>query len=578
MIFNKFTNRLVLLVIGMMTFGISTAQNSDAPKSLGNTFYLRNCNVVQKPGTILAKQNVLIKDGMIADVGPMVKATFDAQIIAADSMYVYAGFIDGHSNNGIAKPEAKDRPKVSNPGSPPLDIAGITPHIVASESYKSNDKSVGEMRAVGFTVSQVAPRGLMLPGQSAIYMLGEGSADKMLIKGGSAQNFGFDPARGVFPSTSIAVISKFRELYRNASIAGQHEEKFKVNSAGLARPDYSKELAALYPLTTKKQNLNVVANYTKDVHKALSLQDELGFGMTLVEVKQGWHYIDKIKAKNIGVMLSIELPDEEKAKESKDSTSTKKDTTTTKPKEIEKPDPEQESFDKKRAEVNKQYVGQAALFEKNGVPFAFSILSGKHQELKKNIGRMVKAGLSESYALAALTTHPAKMLGLSNVLGTVEKGKIANLVITNKSYFDDKSSIKYVFVDGRKFDFSEPPKKSGENKKDGKEETNIVGLWSYSTVINGETQLGKMNITKDGSTYKISLADDATPADLDAANDIKLDGNKLSFNVTVDMEQPTRLDVDLTFDGKSYKGTVSIPGMGSFPLTGDWISDPKSNN
>ena len=62
-----------------------SAQNSDAPKLLSNTYFLQNCFVVKQPGTILPLQNVLIKDGVIADIGPVIKPPFDAQILKADS-------------------------------------------------------------------------------------------------------------------------------------------------------------------------------------------------------------------------------------------------------------------------------------------------------------------------------------------------------------------------------------------------------------------------------------------------------------------------------------------------------------
>lgn len=216
------------------------------------------------------------------------------------------------------------------------------------------------------------------------------------------------------------------------------------------------------------------------------------------------------------------------------------------------------------------------MFEKQGVPFAFSMINGKPGDLKKTLARMIKAGLSENFALAALTTHPAKMMGLSNLMGTVEKGKIANLVVTQKPYFDEKSTIKYVFVDGKKFDYLAP--KKPETKGDGKSNSKdgIVGYWSYAALVNGQQQPGKMNIKKEDNTYKITLTDDSTPNDEDQAQDIKIEGNKLSFYIMADMDQPVKVDVEITFDGKSFTGTASIPEMGTFNLTGEYLSDPKS--
>lgn len=562
-----------------------SAQNSDAPKLLSNTYFLQNCFVVKQPGTILPMQHLLIKDGVIADMGTAIKPPFDAQIIKADSFYVYAGFIDAYSNVGVARPETGgarpevrgERPRVQDPGNPPNDVAGITPQIQASDVFKSTDKSVSDMRASGFVISHVAPRGLMLPGQSGIYLLGDGSNDKMLLKSPVAQTFQLEVNRGVYPSTSIAAMAKFRDLYKNAAIAGAHEEKFKsMPAGGLTRPNYAKELTSLYPVTTKKMPLHFVAPRTKDVHKALSMKDELGFDLVLTEVKQGWHYIDRIKKSNVQVLLSLELPEEEKAEGKKeDEKSAKKDTSSAKEmkKEIKKEqNPEKDQFDKKKQESIKEYLSQASVFEKNGIKFGFSFLNAKPSEIKKSLRRLIENGLSENYALAALTTHPAQMLGISNLSGTVDKGKLANLVVSDKPYFQEKSVIKYVFVDGKKYDYSEKPKKQ-ESKSS--ESSKIAGLWSYTVEVPGSVQKGKIKISKNQDEYKITVTDDSSPDKNDQASDINVDGSKVSFNIMTNLGQPVKVDFALEFEDKSYKGSVSVGQFGSFPIKGDLESDPK---
>lgn len=563
---------LVYCLAGILTI---KAQNSDTPKPLSNTHYIKNCFLVKQPGVILSGQNIIVKDGFISDIGPNLKIPYDAQILLADSMYVYAGFIDAYSNTGITKPEQKDRPRIADPGNPPNDIAGITPQFLSNENYNPNDKSVTDMRTAGFGLSQVAPRGMMLPGQSSIFLLGEGNTDEMILKSESAQNFQFETSRGVYPSTLIGIMAKFRDLYQNAKIAGQHEEKFLKKPSGLARPDYNKELKSLYPVTTKKQPLYIVAQKTKDVHKALLLKEEFGFDLVLTEVKQGWHYIDKIKQQNIPVLISLDLPGEEKKpqeKEAKDGE--KKDSLKTEVKEIkkEKLDPEKKDFDAKKAAIVKEYLAQAANFEKYGINFGFSFLNSKPSDIKKTIKKLIDNGLSENGALAALTTNPTKILGLSHLLGTVEKGKIANLTITDKSYFDEKSVIKFVFVDGKKYDYSEKPRK----QKDGKTDHKMIGLWSYEVEIPGAIQKGKINIKKDGSDFKISVKDD-TSSNEDVATDINVDGTKLTFSIMASLSTPVKVDFSLDFEDKIYTGNVNLASFGSFPIKGSYDGDPKLN-
>ena len=571
----KFYFRALVGIIFLLTPERSFLQNSDAPKSLGNTYFIKNCFVVQKPGIVLSGQNVLIKDGFISDISPSSKPPFDAQIIQADSMYVYAGFIDGFSNIGISKPESKDRPKLPDPGSPPNDLAGITPQNSSLDSYKSSDKSVSDMRSAGFVISNVAPRGLMLPGQCNLILLGDESADKLLLKAKTGQTFQLESNRGIYPATIIGVMAKFREIYKNASIAGNHEAKYKANPSGLMRPDFSRELMAMYPVTTQKMPLFFVTQKTKDVHKALSLKEELGFDLILTEVKQGWHYIDKIKKTNTRVLLSLDLPEIEKKKAksetAKDSLSTKKDSVSTKELEKVEKNPEKEAFDVKKEQSIKEYLSQAALFEKQGILFGFSFLNVKPSDIKNNIRTLIENGLSEDAALAALTTNPAQILGINNVAGTVEKGKIANLIITDKPYFNEKSAVKYTFVDGRKYEYQEKKKQENKPTEAGK----FIGTWTYTVEVPGSVQKGKMVITKSAGEYMIKVFDNSSPGEEDVANNISVNENSVTFNIIADMGQPVKVDFDLKFAEKAYSGSVSVGEFGTFPIKGEYESEPK---
>jgi hypothetical protein len=370
-------------------------------------------------------------------------------------------------------------------------------------------------------------------------------------------------------------MAKLRDVYKNAFITGSHIDKYKLNPSGLSRPDYDASAMAMYPVTQKAQKLSVVSPYTKDIHKSLTLMKELGFDMVLADVKQGWHYADEIKSNKIGLWLSMELPEENKVA-NKDSTSqqkVKKDSIEAQ-KSIKEVDKNQDAFDAKKLESYKQYVGQAAYFEKKGIPFGFSMLNAKPEELKKNLMLMISEGLTENTALAALTTHPAMMMGLSSIVGTVESGKLANLVISDKPFFNEKSKIRYVFVDGQKYEYNDMPKKSEDKTPNGESQQSLTGKWSYSSSILGETETGKFVISKSGESYKIVAISDSNPEELEG-KDVNIKANNVTFYMMINLGQLTRTDFDLTFESKSFKGTITIPQLGSFPITGEMI-DPNN--
>lgn len=552
----KIRSLLFILSTMVMVFE-SQAQNQSqsdiAPVS--TTYYLQNCNIIPQPGTLLSGYSILLKNGKIAQVGKNINIPFDAMIIKLDSMYVYAGFIDAYSNTGSQKPESKGKQNISDPGNPPNDAANITPHNRATDQYKSSVSTVSEMRSQGFGLTNAVPQGQYLPGYSDLLLLGNESTYKMLFKPNTAQHIRLNPTRGVYPSTIMGAMAKFRDLYRNANITGKHNEQYNTKSGELTRPDYSEELKALYPVTTGKIPLFFYTAYPKDIYRAYILKEELGFDLVLTEVKQGWHYMDKIKKSNTKILLSLDLPEQIK----KDSSIIQDDII---------------NYEEKRSDAVNESLGQAALFEKEGISFGFSFMDVKPKDIHKNIQLLVKNKLSEQSALAALTTYPARLLGISQMAGTVEPGKIANLVITDKPYFDEKSAIKYVFVDGVKYEYNKKNNRQSGNK-DSKGEQNYEGIWSYTVDVAGNTQQGKLKILRKDGQYNLTVQNESDGNTVIHADNVSIEGNQLTFNITVAMGQDIKINFDLNMQEKSFSGSADVGEFGSFPVKGTFISKPE---
>jgi len=567
-------NTLCTLAFSMFGF-TGFSQNSDEPKTVTETYFIRNAHIVQKPGVVLKNHHLIIRKGMIDEIGANLTAPFDAQIIPADSMYVYAGFIDAFSHTGIAKVENKDRPKVSDPGNPPNDIAGITPQMEAVDFYKASDKSVADMRAAGFVCSHASPRGGMLPGKTSVFSMKDGESDQLMIRSNVALTSQFQYNRGVYPSTVIGVISKFRELYKNAEIMSAFEDKFALNPLGLQRPNPAKEWTALYPVVKKKMPVYFVAPDINDIHRAIALKKELGFEMTLVEVQEGWTLTDEIRKNQLKILLSLDLPesankDEKNKKTEKDTVS--KTMTVDKKKEQS---PEEIAFEKRKENAVSERLAQAAVFEKAGIPFGFSMLNVKTGDIAKNIRTLIKNGLSEQAALSALTTYPATLLGISSFCGTIEKGKTASLIIMDKSYFEEKSTLKYQFIEGKKYDYISKPKAKSDASKDSNA-SSFSGKWSYTMEVMGQNQTGNLNITMQNGEYAVRVTSDENPSKPEMAKDVKTEGKKLTFYIQyANGSANMKIDFDLTFDAKTFEGNLGVGDFGSFPVKGEWESDPN---
>ena len=565
----------MLLVLLPYTF----AQSELTPVT--KTFAIKDAHIIQKPGQVLEVGTVVIKDGLIHAVGRNVAIPPNAKVLAADSMFVYAGFIDGLSHTGIPKPEAKagtsNNRRQKDAANPSYEKAGIQPQLQVRDLLNPKDKAIAEMRKLGYTAAHVVPRGNMLPGGGSLILLNGEKTDDFIYKDQVALFAQLKGAGGVFPATLIAVMSKFRELYQQAEQAKVYEQAYQRNPLGKQRPEQDRVLQAFYPTIDKKQPVFFSAPAVKDMHRVFTLQKELGFPVVLTDVKQGWHLADKIKSTRTPVLLSLNLPKDKSKKAAKDKEGKKKEADKKEgekkkkasKKEKKKPvSKELMAFQERQKAALKQYNAQAATFQDKNIPFGFTAISTKAGDIRTNLRTMIKNGLKESTALAALTTVPAQQLGVSQSMGTIEKGKLANLVITDKPYFEEKSAVRFVLVDGQVFKY-EPKKKK---KSGAKTSAKIAGTWNYSIAIPDVSAAGVLTIKEEAGNISGSItnemADDG-PEDIQAA---EIDGNELSFQIQVN-DNGDMAEVTVTIKEDTMEGTIMVPGMGTFDLEGERVPE-----
>ena len=549
---------LAFLIAPMICF---SQVDYDKIKKATNKVFIKDVIIHDKPGSIIEYGSILVENGIIKQVGKNLSEPNDALILSADSLHVYPAFIDALSHTTIKKKEDGDRPNVKFPGAPPDDVAGITPGKSAFDDIDADSGDIKSLRGLGFGISHVAPRGRMLPGQTAVISLSGKTKNEILLKENLANFTQLRSARGVFPSTMIGVLTKFRELYKQAEGANIHLTKYNTSPVGMQRPSYSDAITAMIPVTKKKQKVFFKAESAKDVHRVLALKKELGFDLVLTDVKQVYPVIDKIKAYNVPVMVSLDLP--EKPEENKDED---KDDGDTKSEELT--DEEMEQLKERKAKAYKDYVGQVSLLDEAGITFGFSWIKAKPKKLQENMQTLIENGLSEETALKGLTTVPAQILGISNIAGTAEKGKMANLIISTAPIFEKDTKIKFMIVDGEVFEYEIKKKKK---KTSSEEEIEIAGTYSYE--IEQFNASGSLIVSKEDDSYKVILTD-ADDGDELLAKNVTRDGNNLAFDLKVE-EDGFSMDVSVSidFEEDDFEGNVSTD-FGAAPIEGSKV-DPN---
>lgn len=545
--------------------GLAQTDYNNVPDVTGKIFindvYLKQYN----PDTFLI-HDILIDNGIIKNIAPAMEAPFDARIIEGDSIYAYSAFIDAFSHTGIPQPERRQqRPDVQFRGFPPNDIAGITPEKMAFKDIKANDKSIAALRKSGFAVSHVVPRGNMLPGQGCIISLKGDSVEDMILDESSSCLFQLSGARGVYPSTVIAVMAKWRELNRQAELYSANNKSYALDPVSKERPDMNSVLDALVPVVENRRRVFSHAQSNKDVYRSLVLQSELGYDVVLSNVRRVEPAIEALSQDKMHIILSAELPDavkEDKKKEKGNEESAK-----------EESDPRREALLERKKESIKEFESQAALLESKDVRFAFSMMDVKATDLKANLERMIAAGLSEQAAMNALTINAAEILGLEKICGSLEKGKMANLFLSTGPYLDKESSIKYSIVEGHVEEYEIRKKKRALSNSDN----SIEGTWSFSIDVMGDLNTGKIVITKEADQYEVNIINDAAPDDPRPCSDISFEYGTLSLSLIVPYEDgdlPVQLSLDI--DQDSFNGTATIGQLGSFPIEGSKISSPEN--
>ena len=207
---------------------------------------------------------------------------------------------------------------------------------------------------------------------------------------------------------------------------------------------------------------------------------------------------------------------------------------------------------KKEAEEN-IYPANAANLHKEGVKFALTSLGlSKSTNVLKNLRTVIKAGFPEEEALKAMTLYPAEILGIKNLVGSLEPGKIANVVLTTGEIFADKTVVQKIFVDGMVFEVKQPPKKAEPTLLD------ISGKWK--AVV--DSPMGAMDMTiefiQDGSNITGSFTSEMGEWDITGGI---LSGKELTFSISANiMGESMAMEFSGTVEDESLEGDISVQG------------------
>ncbi|HLF64952.1 MAG TPA: amidohydrolase family protein [Saprospiraceae bacterium] len=582
----------ICLCIWLLSVPVLLSQpvHPDLPQITG-CVALVHARVVTAPGKSPVVANVITRNGLITHVGSNGTIPNDAYRIAADSFYVYPAFIDAFSNTGIKEQKEEQaqggppgpgnrsqRAPVDEDGNPSLEDAGITPFISTRTTFDPKSKLIEDWRNQGFAIAHVVPKGKMIPGKGAIVILSGKSADEAIWKEDISLFSQWSGAGGNYPNTIIGMMAKWRELYYNAEHSMAHLAMYS-GAPMVSRPQYNRAHQAFIPVIKKEIPVYFRAPKIKDIYRALDLKKQLGMNMVIADAQQAWSLKEYFQQPHLHLVLSLDLPEDKKEKktpETKADTTAVTDSTSQVSTDTVKVDPEKAAFEKRRAESYKEHLEQAGYLAKAGIPFSFSTMSGKSGDFSKTMQTLLKNGLDRDQALHALTVAPSKLLGIDQYCGTIEAGKMANLIVATKPLFEEGSMIRYMLVEGTLFDIEAKEKKKSESATNPSTAGMLGGTWSYVINIPDQQREGTLTFSVQSGevTGKITLQEYS--GGVITLRSIVVNKNSVSFSFPYTIEgQNIEVEYDIEISGESFDGSVTAGSYGSFPVTGDRIEKPN---
>ena len=488
----KIKTILFLSILSILTaqVGPAKALHRNPPRA----WALTNATVHASPGKTIEDGTVVMRDGIITAVGAKVKIPKQATIIDMDGKHIYAGFIESWLDVKTVK---KDTSLQANWNS------NMRAYLKGADLFHPKEKSLKELHGLGFTTAHVTPKGGIFQGSSGLVQLGQ---IPKVLSNNVAQVVEY-AAGGwgakEYPTSLLGAIAFIRQGFLDA-------DWYSKSQAILAKyPDGNEPIQAdrsLEELSNAKRNRQPFVFRTGNelyIDRSSNIAEE--FELNLWIMGNGYEYrrIEEMPASFMIVPLNF-------------------------PAKPEVADPQNAlQYSTEQLKHWDMAPDNAAKLADAGFQFALTSAELKDKkDFRKNLSRAVNRGLDESAALAALTTNPAKEFGQAKRLGKVAPGFIANLVVTDGNYFDKKSKVQSVWIDGNEYEVAPDPL------------VDAVGDW---TLIEGSNSW-TLSVKADGGSLNVD------EKKLKLAN-YKLDQDRISFSVNAD----TILQKGVT----RFKGTIT---------------------
>jgi imidazolonepropionase-like amidohydrolase len=408
----------MLLALAPSLFAQSVIPNSPGKKP---TFAIRNATIVPVTSAPIANGTIVFANGVITAVGANVAIPANATVIEGTGLFVYPGLIDSGSHVGLEEISAV-------PGTvDTAELGDINPNARAEVAVNPHSNVIPVTRVNGITSVVTEPEGGIISGSSAMMQLAGWTPQEMTLKAPLAMHIHFPRLRtsafDEVPQDEEATkeaaknytkqIDKLRDAFRDAQSYARAAAA-RTNHPDIKRFDRDLILEALVPVIEGREPVVMHANLERDIRAAIKFADEFKLKMILADAEDVAKVIPELKSHKIPVILGpvLSLPPRED-------------------------DP-----------YDLVYGNAKTLFDA-GIPFAIQSLDAHNaRNLPYQAAACAAFGLSKDEALRAVTISPAQIFGMADRIGSLETGKLANIIVTDGDPLEIVTHVKRLFIGG----------------------------------------------------------------------------------------------------------------------------------
>jgi len=415
-----------------------------------HVYAIRGARIVTAATAPMTAGTIVMRDGLIESVGERVQPPVDAVVIDGSGLTVYPGLIDMGNASGLdieAAPREPQNARTMEESERWKRSVIFRPDQLAANHVRPDAPELTRLASLGITTVLSTPPGVIVKGQSALVnvvappdapqigAIADPRRGLQIVKTPVALHveFASNPRGDGYPASLLGSIAFVRQSFLDAQHQRLEHERYERVKGGVPRPLHDPALDALQPALARQMPVAFEAQEAREIRRALKMAEEFNLDAVITGAREADEVAADLKARNARVIYNLRYP--------------------TRPRTLAAD--ADEPLRALRSRANAPKVPGA--LEKAGVLFAFSSAGLREpREFVRNAARAVKEGLPSDAAVRALTINAARIAGAAERLGSLEKGKIANLIVTDGDLFEEKMRLRHVFVDGRPVRIEEP--------------------------------------------------------------------------------------------------------------------------